>query len=284
MFNKFLNFIKYWLKFRIYFYLPFFKNRRIKFGKRTKIDIFTTVYLNKNSTLIIGDHCDLRRVKIRLNNSSLILCNKARLKKSNFILNNSNITGGNYAIFLNNNFNLHCSSIKFGDYVKFERIYPFKSFVKANNATINIGDNNYIAAKIQCENSTFTLKSNSFINEGTEVRCYENISIGNYVLISYECLIFDTNTHSTNSEFRKQEIDNGFPNSTLQFAEQKPKTAPINIGDRVWIGMRAVIFKNSKIGNNSIIGANSVLANILIPENSLAVGNPCNIKKRIPDG
>lgn len=279
MFNKFLNFIKSWLIFRFYFYLPFFKNRRIKFGKGTKIDIFTTIYINTSSTLIVGDHCDLRRVKIRLSKSSLILGNIARLKKSNFILNNSNITGGNYAIFLDNNFNLHCSSIKFGDYVKFERIYPYYAFVKANNSTINIGDNNYIAAIIQCENSTFSLKSNSFINEGTEVRCYENISIGNYVLISYECLIFDTNTHSTNSEVRRQEIDNGFPNSTLQFEEQKPKTAPIIIGDKVWIGMRAIVFKNTEIGNNAIVGANSVLANIVIPENSLAVGNPCKIKK-----
>jgi len=54
---------------------------------------------------------------------------------------------------------------------------------------------------------------------------------------------------------------------------------PIRIGNNVWIGANATILPEVSIGNNVIIGANS-LVNKDIPENSIAVGNPCKVIKQ----
>lgn len=53
---------------------------------------------------------------------------------------------------------------------------------------------------------------------------------------------------------------------------------PIHIGNNVWIGANTTILPEVKIGNNVIIGANS-LVNKNIPDNSIAVGNPCKVIK-----
>ncbi|WP_296638162.1 DapH/DapD/GlmU-related protein [Polaribacter sp.] len=52
------------------------------------------------------------------------------------------------------------------------------------------------------------------------------------------------------------------------------KGKPIIIGNNVWIGANSTILPEITIGNNVIIGANS-LVNKDIPDNSIAVGNPC---------
>ena len=57
------------------------------------------------------------------------------------------------------------------------------------------------------------------------------------------------------------------------------KGKPITIGNNVWIGASSTILPEVKIGNNVIIGANS-LVNKNIPDNSIAVGNPCKVVKQ----
>lgn len=57
-------------------------------------------------------------------------------------------------------------------------------------------------------------------------------------------------------------------------------TAPVKIGDNVWIGAGAVICPGVTIGNGSVIGAGSVVVKD-IPENSIAVGNPCKVLREI---
>lgn len=56
------------------------------------------------------------------------------------------------------------------------------------------------------------------------------------------------------------------------------KGNPIKIGNNVWIGANSTILPEVTIGNNVIIGANSLVNND-IPDNSIAVGNPCNVVK-----
>ncbi|APZ45081.1 hypothetical protein BW723_01675 [Polaribacter reichenbachii] len=54
---------------------------------------------------------------------------------------------------------------------------------------------------------------------------------------------------------------------------------PIEIGNNVWIGANSTVLPEVIIGNNVIIGANS-LVNKDIPDNSIAVGNPCKVIKQ----
>lgn len=51
---------------------------------------------------------------------------------------------------------------------------------------------------------------------------------------------------------------------------------PIKIGNNVWIGANSTILPEVIIGNNVIIGANSLVVKN-IPDNSVAVGNPCKV-------
>ena len=54
---------------------------------------------------------------------------------------------------------------------------------------------------------------------------------------------------------------------------------PVTIEDGVWIGGGVILLPGVMIGKNSVIGAGSVVTHS-IPENSVAVGNPCRVIRR----
>ena len=55
---------------------------------------------------------------------------------------------------------------------------------------------------------------------------------------------------------------------------------PVTIGNNVWIGGSVTILPGVEIGDNVSIGAGSVVVKD-IPSNSVAVGNPCKVIKKI---
>ena len=57
------------------------------------------------------------------------------------------------------------------------------------------------------------------------------------------------------------------------------KCRPIKIGSDVWVGANVIILPGVHIGDNVVIGAGSVVTKD-IPENSVAVGNPCKVIKQ----
>ena len=57
---------------------------------------------------------------------------------------------------------------------------------------------------------------------------------------------------------------------------------PVTIEDNVWIGGGAVILPGVTIGKNAVIGAGSVVVES-IPENTVAVGNPCRVVRRFDE-
>lgn len=71
-------------------------------------------------------------------------------------------------------------------------------------------------------------------------------------------------------------------NHNLDDYDKHDKVEPIRIGNDVWIAANCVILPGVTIGNNVVIGAGSIV-NSDIPDNSIAVGNPCRvIKKKSP--
>lgn len=57
---------------------------------------------------------------------------------------------------------------------------------------------------------------------------------------------------------------------------------PVTIGDNVWIGGSVVINPGVTIGNNVVIGSGSVVTKD-IPDNMIAVGNPCRVIREITE-
>lgn len=55
---------------------------------------------------------------------------------------------------------------------------------------------------------------------------------------------------------------------------------PVHIGKNCWIGAGAVILPGVTIGDNTVIGAGSIVTKD-IPENVVAVGNPCRVLREI---
>ena len=99
------------------------------------------------------------------------------------------------------------------------------------------------------------------------------ITIGDNALIAPNVQIY-TAFHPVNAADRFGET-----RSDGSFAFCRTQTAPVTIGDNVWIGGGAVILPGVTIGNNVVIGAGSVVTKS-IPANSIAYGNPCRVARQ----
>lgn len=56
--------------------------------------------------------------------------------------------------------------------------------------------------------------------------------------------------------------------------------APVRIGKNCWIGAGVIIVPGITVGNNVVIGAGSIVTKD-IPDNVVAVGNPCRILREV---
>jgi len=155
------------------------------------------------------------------------------------------------------------------------RRYPNSSIVFGSGCTFNSARNS-IAFGLQQPCSFVTLNENAKIifgdnsgASGLKIAARSKVIIGNNVLLGSGCIILDNDAHHSNLIKRKQNI---IP------------TRPICIEDNVFIGLECTILKGVTIGKNSVIGAHSVVFND-IPENSIAVGNPCKVvmRKKAPE-
>ena len=100
------------------------------------------------------------------------------------------------------------------------------------------------------------------------------IRIGDNALIAPNVQIY-TAFHPTNA------IDRfGIPKEDGSFEFCKTQTAPVIIGNNVWIGGGAIILPGVTIGNNVVIGAGSVVTKN-IPSDVVAAGNPCKVIRKI---
>jgi acetyltransferase-like isoleucine patch superfamily enzyme len=104
---------------------------------------------------------------------------------------------------------------------------------------------------------------------GSELRCEEQLDIGAYGMISYGVCIYDTNSHSTDWQLRRERIERSYPAGVTE--EVKPATSAVQIGDDVWIGKQATITKGTIIGNRCIIGIRATVAGDSIPDDSIVV-------------
>lgn len=94
------------------------------------------------------------------------------------------------------------------------------------------------------------------------------IVIGKNALIA-PCVQIYTALHPLNAADRF-----GEPKADGSFAFCKTRTAPVAIGDNVWIGGGAILMPGVTVGDNVVIGAGSVVTRD-IPSNTIAFGNPC---------
>jgi len=99
---------------------------------------------------------------------------------------------------------------------------------------------------------------------GFNCRVYGPLKIGNDVMMGPDVMIFTQNHETSRLDIPMR----------LQTA---PKI-PVEIGDDVWIGARAIILPGRKIGKGAIIGAGAVVTKD-VPDYAVVGGNPAKIIK-----
>ena len=116
-----------------------------------------------------------------------------------------------------------------------------------------IGDNAYVILR---KNAVLRL-GNGYINSNSQIVCEQSITIGKFVAIADGVLIRDSDDHDISYE--------GYV-----------KTAPVVIGDHVWIGQRATILKGVTIGDGAVIATGAVVTRD-VPPNSIVAGVPAKV-------
>ena len=112
--------------------------------------------------------------------------------------------------------------------------------------------------------------------------CGKNINIGKNVFINSCCKFQDQGGIFIGDDclIGHNVIITTLNHEALPSKRQSLLPRPVKIGNNVWIGANVTIIPGVTIGDNSIIGAGSIVVKD-IPQNTIAVGNPCKVIKYI---
>jgi acetyltransferase-like isoleucine patch superfamily enzyme len=148
-----------------------------------------------------------------------------------------------------------------------------------DRSSIVIGNNCLIEGTLTTytQEGKISIGSKVFVGKGTLIGCAGKIEIGDNVLISFDCLIQDNDTHSLIASDRSNDVVE-WMKGKKDWSKIKPKQ--IQIGNNVWIGAKCIILKGVQIGENAVIGAGSVVTKN-VESNTVVAGNPAVLIKRI---
>jgi acetyltransferase-like isoleucine patch superfamily enzyme len=167
------------------------------------------------------------------------------------------------------------SNVDFGEGFYCESAQVFKkmlsktphAIVFADHVSVYAGCSFAIQKDGRCTVGNFTLLN------GAIVMSEELVEIGSHCLISWGVGIADSDFHPLEPAQRLIDAHALAPFFKNRPPRPKLKTAPVRIGDNVWIGMNAVILKGVTIGDNSVVAAGAVVTKS-VPANTIVAGNP----------
>lgn len=117
----------------------------------------------------------------------------------------------------------------------------------------------------------------------------ESITVGDDVIMAWGCTLMDTNSHSLSWSGREDDVACGLrdyritPGNIMRSKDwSRVRSEPIVIGDKVWIGMHAIVLRGVTIGDKSVIGAGAIVTSD-VPKSCMAAGNPARVIREIPD-
>jgi acetyltransferase-like isoleucine patch superfamily enzyme len=115
--------------------------------------------------------------------------------------------------------------------------------------------------RIECwKGAVVEIGNGTYLNRNTEIVAAVLVRIGRDCKIARDVLIMDTDQH---------------PVSSAPLVH-----APVEIGDRVWIGSRVIVLKGVFIGHDSIIGAGAIVTKS-IPPHSLVTGPAASVVRSL---
>ncbi len=103
-----------------------------------------------------------------------------------------------------------------------------------------------------------SIGTGTYLNRNTEVIAWQEVTIGRDCMIGWDVLILDTDQHPIPG----RGLDN----------------RPVRIGDRVWIGARALILKGVTVGDRAIIGAGAIVTHD-VPAGAVVTGPAARVRE-----
>jgi acetyltransferase-like isoleucine patch superfamily enzyme len=129
----------------------------------------------------------------------------------------------------------------------------------AAGTTVRIGPGVLLAHDVglhlRDRGAVLSIGEGSFVNHRSELIAHERVEIGRHCLFAWDVQVMDSDSHSVDG---------------------LPHTAPVVIGDRVWIGCRATVLKGVTIGDGAVVAAGSVVTRD-VPARALVAGNPARL-------
>lgn len=151
---------------------------------------------------------------------------------------------------------------------------------RAPGGQITVGDGSRMNGYLVTETpeSRLAIGKNTSIGPDSIIDCAIGIEIGNDVLISYQCIISDSDNHSLSRKERAHDLEK-WRTGTHDWSTAAK--APIRIGNGAWLGARSIITKGVTIGEGAIVGMGSVVVND-VPAYTIVVGNPARAVRELP--
>jgi serine acetyltransferase len=106
------------------------------------------------------------------------------------------------------------------------------------------------------------IRSQTYVNRFTLFDASESIEVGERCMIGPNCYITDH--------------DHGM-RAGMDVRSQPLESAPVRIGNDVWIGAGAIILKGVSIGDQAVVGAGAVVTRD-VPGQAIVVGVPARVK------
>jgi acetyltransferase-like isoleucine patch superfamily enzyme len=97
--------------------------------------------------------------------------------------------------------------------------------------------------RVVVDGGTLRIGHGTNVNGFSKIFCRESVTIGAGCTLSWDVQVMDTDFHAMTVD-----------------GEQKPMTAPVRVGDRVWIGTGAMVLKGVTIGDGAVVAAGALVA------------------------
>ncbi len=155
----------------------------------------------------------------------------------------------------------------------------FKATARSNLIThdcerhsIRFGSNATVDGTVEVyERGVFSAGKNLFLGR-SRIYCSEQITIGDYVLISDNVSIMDSDLHPIQAS-KRREISDSWADGHFPNVYNDIRSSPVHISNDVWIGFGASILKGVTIGEGAIVGAGSLVTSN-VPCWTIVAGTP----------